>query len=652
MESSPTLHEAQAESGNLIQPHDHQIEIMEQQKNHEEETKEKVEKEIEIITFMEYDVYEAAERGETEPAIEQRKDRLHSLLTPQKNTILHIYLTSKTSKDSEPDEFVADILGFCPPLLMQVNSKEETPLHIAARYGHASIVKQLIKYAKQDHPHHHNQDHESRDAEAAKKMLRMASKEGDTALHEAVRFQHLHVVKILISEDGDFNHNANNSGETPLYMAVERGYNLIAKEIIEHCSSPATGGPTGRNALHAATIRKDKVMVNEILKKFGEEMLKQADLDGWTPLHYAAHMGNINAVKTFLGKGMSREAAYMKNRDGNTALHLATVSDNKEIVLEIIKQCPDSGELVNKRGRNFLHLAARNRFSNLLKDDVLQSRRSLSNLINEKDAEGNTPLHHISISINYDYRLNLIDHPTVDKLAFNSENKNALDLASTTTVFGLWKDSKRDNEVERNIEEMKKVEDANVIVAALISTVTFAAGFSIPGGFVSEIGPLEGTPVLGRNSAFKTFMVMDTVAMVLSTTSVFIHLYIKLSQKVGYVSDYTMWSLLLTISAMLAMLVAFATGTYAMLAHSIALSIVILHHWNFTVMMQIMQGHVQSIHHVQCFSIRFHFLAPNPGLKASIPEILINQSQKVQVLEVYAGAGLISLPRFRCLKFI
>ncbi|KAF3456876.1 hypothetical protein FNV43_RR01530 [Rhamnella rubrinervis] len=258
MESSSTLHEAQEESGNLIQPHDHQIVKIDQQKNHEEETKEKVEEEIENITFMEYDVYKAAEKGEIKPAIEQRKDRLHSLLTPQKNTILHIYLTSKTSKDPEQDEFVEVILGFCPPLLMQVNAKEETPLHIAARYGHASIVKQLIEHAKQDHPHHHNQDHESRGAEAAKKMLRMASKEGDTALHEAVRFQHIDVVKILISEDGDFNHNANNSGETPLYMAVERGYNPIAEEIIEHCNSPATDGPTGRNALHAATIRKDK----------------------------------------------------------------------------------------------------------------------------------------------------------------------------------------------------------------------------------------------------------------------------------------------------------------------------------------------------------------------------------------------------------
>ena len=57
------------------------------------------------------------------------------------------------------------------------------------------------------------------------------------------------------------------------------------------------------------------VMIEKILMKLGEEMLKQPDQKGFTPLHYAAQMGNFNAVKTFLEKGMGREAAYMKNSD-------------------------------------------------------------------------------------------------------------------------------------------------------------------------------------------------------------------------------------------------------------------------------------------------------------------------------------------------
>ena len=183
-------------------------------------------------------------------------------------------------------------------------------------------------------------------------------------------------------------------------------------------------------------------MIEKILKTLGEEMLKHPDQRGFTPLHYAAHMGNFNAVKTFLEKGMGREAAYMKNSDGNTALHLATVSHDRQTMLQIIEQCPDSSELVNNKGWNILHCAAQ---KDIIVDspmkEILQSRTSLGNLINEKDAQGNTPLHHVAVTIN-NFRLgDLINDPRMDMLAFNNENKNARDIASSNknpAAFGIW----------------------------------------------------------------------------------------------------------------------------------------------------------------------------------------------------------------------
>ena len=136
----------------------------------------------------------------------------------------------------------------------------------------------------------------------------------------------------------------------------------------------------------------------------------------------------------------------------------------------------------------------------------------------------------------------------------------------------MKQDGRKEHE---KIAEFKKVQEASVIVAALIATVTFTAGFSVPGGFVSEKGPLQGTPILGRNSAFRMFMVMDTIALVLSTSSVLIHLFIKIHYYLPFVAWSVILSFYLTVPAMLAMVVAFATGTYAMLGYSTAFSIII-----------------------------------------------------------------------------
>ena len=52
-------------------------------------------------------------------------------------------------------------------------------------------------------------------------MLRMTNEDKDTALHEAVRYHHPEVVKLLIQEDPDFTYGANTEGNTPLYIAAE-----------------------------------------------------------------------------------------------------------------------------------------------------------------------------------------------------------------------------------------------------------------------------------------------------------------------------------------------------------------------------------------------------------------------------------------------
>ena len=200
---------------------------------------------------MEPEYYKAAAEGK----IEVFKDiqPLKQLLTPNRNTVLHIHLTSLIEGSEASTAFVEEILRIHPPLLWQAKVKGETPLHVAARYGLAPIVEVLIERAKSQ-----QEELESGVNKTVKEMLEMTNNEKDTAFHEAVRGNHLDVVKRLIQEGPDYSYSQNDAGETPFYIAVERRFKEVMHHILLKCKSPAHDGPLGRTTLHAAVIWYDQ----------------------------------------------------------------------------------------------------------------------------------------------------------------------------------------------------------------------------------------------------------------------------------------------------------------------------------------------------------------------------------------------------------
>ncbi|XP_041025784.1 protein ACCELERATED CELL DEATH 6-like, partial [Juglans microcarpa x Juglans regia] len=533
---------------------------------------------------MDPKIYKAAAKGNLQEVLEHdNSNPLDGFLTFNQNTILHICISSILVEEEFPAaggtdpasaaKFVKDVLGKCPSLLLKANADDDTPLHLAARYGHASIVKVLIEHKKSQHP-----DLESgRVVEAIKEMIGKLNKERDTALHEAVRHNHIDVVKqLLIEVDPEFPFGANEAGETPLYLAAERGFPDLVSEILDKFISPAYDGPLGRTALHAATFSNDEGMTKNILEKYGGDLCKQADLKGWTPLHMAAYLGCNEPTKLLLQYG--REVAYMKDAEGRTALHIAAHLNQEEVTEEIISMCPDCCEVVDNKGRNALHLAVHLAEYNSWPGAALmiQDNSSLRNLLNQKDNDGNTPLHHYCNYSNL-YHEALLTSPRVDKMVFNKKNGNAhqiyksksfqLDeknkeysrfspiniLQKEQSLFkaenhsygrlvevGYDEIEKRKTEQEEDVERMKKWEkqkdeddgkaaQAHLVVAVLITAVTFAAGITMPGGFVGgDDHALSGMAVLRKSVAFKTFIITDTLSLMLSSSAVFLHLFIPL----------------------------------------------------------------------------------------------------------------------------
>ena len=84
--------------------------------------------------------------------------------------------------------------------------------------------------------------------------------------------------------------------------------------------------------------------------------IEQGDDSGWTPLHIAAHMGNEKFVELLLKNGNS--PAYVRNKEGLFALHIAAKECNYVVMYILMTACPNMYELLDNKGRNALHAAA------------------------------------------------------------------------------------------------------------------------------------------------------------------------------------------------------------------------------------------------------------------------------------------------------
>ena len=153
-----------------------------------------------------------------------------------------------------------------------------------------------------------------------------------------------------------------------------------------------------------------------------EATIVQGDDSGWTPLHIAAHLGNVQFVLLLLSKGKS--PAYVRNKEGLSALHIAA-KEGYRLMDELMKACPDIYELLDNKGRTALHSAAESGCWAAF--HVFVKRKECEGLVNEQDKEGNTPAHLAAINGDTDMALRLGAGRDIVVNATNKEGFTAMD---------------------------------------------------------------------------------------------------------------------------------------------------------------------------------------------------------------------------------
>ncbi|XP_010024297.2 protein ACCELERATED CELL DEATH 6 isoform X3 [Eucalyptus grandis] len=380
----------------------------------------------------------------------------------------------------------------------EANFRGDTALHVAARAGRIHTARLLL------------------DCDG---IVDMANDAGNTALHEAVRNGHYELTRMLLNRGSNLVYKENRERKCPLYLAVETGDLRSLVLLMEAVDGEKVSSLEGMSPVHGAVMHQ--TIDPEELLNFKE---------GQNILHVAAKYGRASVVKYILSNPELEKLINVKDKLGNTPLHLATLQWQPEVLLSLTRDNRVNLKLVNN--------------SNLTALDI----------VDEQLKKIDAPLHQ---SLTRTILLSAGAPRSKDKAICQPK--------------GLGPGSDLE---PPDLDRLKDEANSRMVVATLIATMTFAAGFSIPGGY-NNSEPDAGIATLLNKPMYDVFVICNTVAMFSSIISVVILLWRQIndSHAVLHALGKARQPLLIALATMS---VAFMAGVYVTVSKRTWIAVVTL----------------------------------------------------------------------------
>ncbi|XP_057704552.1 ankyrin-3-like isoform X10 [Corythoichthys intestinalis] len=299
----------------------------------------------------------AARAGNLEKVLDYLKSGVEINICNQ-NGLNALHLASKEGHV----EVVAELLKL-GAAVDAATKKGNTALHIASLAGQTEVVKELVTNGAN---------------------VNAQSQNGFTPLYMAAQENHLEVVRFLL-ENSASQSMATEDGFTPLAVALQQGHDQVVSLLLEN----DTKGKVRLPALHIAARKDDTkaaalLLQNDHNADVESKMMNRTTESGFTPLHIAAHYGNINVATLLLNRGA---AVDFMARNDITPLHVASKRGNSNMVKLLL----DRGSKIDaktKDGLTPLHCGARSGHAQVV--EILLDRGAP---ILSKTKNGLSPLH-------------------------------------------------------------------------------------------------------------------------------------------------------------------------------------------------------------------------------------------------------------------
>ncbi|TVU51189.1 hypothetical protein EJB05_02598, partial [Eragrostis curvula] len=509
--------------------------------------------------------------------------------------LIHIHqLQARAAQGMDPSLYEAAVEGnvenlrqllFANPRILESTTPlHNTALHLAVLHGHTDVVREVLN-AKEDLLVATNADGDTAlhlatrvpEPHVARPLVRPTMTRGTPQRHEAVRRRMSAMALFLLDADPNRGHDRNMQGQSPLDMAARAGLVQVVQRIVDVPWVHSRYIPSSHGtALHQAVLGRHIRILDILLEKF-PELIDLTDSNGNNVLHYAVRKDKMQVVELVLNK--RTELAYKANHDQQSPLHIAALYGSTDAIKALLWHCPDVAEMVDNAGQTAFHASVASGEEDALKVLLRHIRRA--ELLNRTDKDGNTPLHLAANMSRVKSAWVLIEDRRIAPCVLNRNGQTALTLfeinwARRDIQVDEWylrqylkRESvgccdqpmpvvtlgHRRDQGEENFN--KQSADIHLVIATLVATVSFAAIFTMPGGYDQT----EGTAIHGHSSAFKLFLISNTISMCSSTfvlLSYLLNLQDALTQKtdlIGYGSKGN-------IIACLSMLVSFVAAVY------------------------------------------------------------------------------------------